>query len=120
MLLDSRRFRLYAILTRRRFAPLLLARRSAAYQILTESNDVETDGETDEFDASVVFLREGARSVLKAILKHEDVVGAGKPTMNLLKKFLVVDPAKRSTARELLESSPLSDVEPKEEYMDSW
>ncbi|GMH60519.1 hypothetical protein TrST_g7516 [Triparma strigata] len=93
---------------------------SAAYQILTESNDVETDGETDEFDASVVFLREGARSVLKAILKHEDVVGAGKPTMNLLKKFLVVDPAKRSTARELLESSPLSDVGPKEEYMDSW
>ncbi|GMH59861.1 hypothetical protein TL16_g02916 [Triparma laevis f. inornata] len=93
---------------------------SAAYQMLTESNDVETDEETDEFDASVVFLREGARSVLKAILKHEDAVGAGKPTMNLLKKFLVVDPAKRSTARELLESSPLSDVEPKEDYMDSW
>jgi serine/threonine protein kinase len=92
---------------------------SAGYQILLES-DLETDEEADEYDTSVVLLREGAAKTMKKIWAAEGVKGEDKGVVALLKKFLTVNPDKRSSAREILEGKVLSSVEPKEEYMDMW
>lgn len=67
-----------------------------------------------------VTRRLNAPKVFKALFSEKGIVQAGEQVKQLLMKMLSVDPTRRPSARQLLESSPLKDVTPREKFMKAW